>query len=264
MPTHDDVWPEGTPCWIDVMVTDVEAAKAFYSGLFGWECRDSGPEYGGYVTCLLQGRQVAAISPKPEDNPFPNVWSTYLAVDDLDATAVTVRAAGGSFMMEPMDVGPMGRMAYCADPTGATFGLWQAGSHRGVELHGEPGALVWSEQMSHDDEAAKRFYGQVLGYGYDSMDGDGFSYSTFSTADGRPRGGIGRLPGAESEVPAHWAVYFGVADTDAAAARVAELGGSVRGELQDSPWGRIARVTGPQGEAFCLIGVPRVEDQPTG
>ncbi|HET8602011.1 MAG TPA: VOC family protein [Segeticoccus sp.] len=263
MPTHDDTWPEGTPCWIDVMVTDVAAAKDFYSGLFGWECQESGPDYGGYVTCLLNGRQVAAISPKPDDNPFPNVWSTYLAVDDLEATAAKVRDEGGSFMMEPMDVGQMGRMAYCADPTGATFGLWQAGEHKGIGLHSEPGALVWEEQMSNDYEAAKTFYARVLGYSYDSMDSGDFLYSTFSTTDGQLRGGIGRLPAGDVQVPAHWAIYFGVSDTDAAAARVSELGGSVQGEPQDSPYGRVARVTGPQGEAFCLISVAWQQDQPT-
>jgi len=66
------------------MVTDPAAAKAFYSGLFGWDIQDGPPEAGGYAMCMLNGRPAAAIMPKPEGNPFPNVWSTYLATDDLD------------------------------------------------------------------------------------------------------------------------------------------------------------------------------------
>jgi uncharacterized protein len=46
VPTRDQVWPNGTPCWIDLMVTDPDAAKHFYSGLFGWDIQDGPPEVG--------------------------------------------------------------------------------------------------------------------------------------------------------------------------------------------------------------------------
>lgn len=92
--TRDESWPNGTPCWIDVMVTDPAAAKAFYSGLFGWDIQDGPPQAGGHLMCMLNGRPVAAISPKPEENPFPNVWSTYLAADDLNSTVAKAKEAG--------------------------------------------------------------------------------------------------------------------------------------------------------------------------
>jgi predicted enzyme related to lactoylglutathione lyase len=47
-----------------------------------------------------------------------------------------------------------------------------------------------------------------------------------------------------------------VADTDAAVAKVAELGGSVVVEPFDTPAGRIALVTDPQGAAFSVIQPP--------
>src|SRR5665647_3567422 len=95
--------------------------------LFGWDIQDGPPEAGGHLMCMLNGRPVAAISPKPEEIPFPNVWSTYLAADDLDATVAKAnakakakaKAAGGQFMMEPMDVMTAGRIAFGMDPTGA-------------------------------------------------------------------------------------------------------------------------------------------------
>src|SRR6187455_1809450 len=139
MPTRDESWPDGTPCWVDVMVTDPTTARQFYSSLFGWDIQDGPPEAGGYLICLLQGRPVAAISPKPEGNPFPNVWSTYLAADDLDATAAKAKNAGSEFMMEPMDVMSAGRFAFAMDPAGATYGLWQAGDNKGVGVYNEPG-----------------------------------------------------------------------------------------------------------------------------
>jgi predicted enzyme related to lactoylglutathione lyase len=86
VPTRDEAWPNGTPCWIDLLVTDTAAARDFYSALLGWDIQDGPPEAGGYLMCMLNGRAAAAISPKPAENPFPNTWSTYLASDDVDAT----------------------------------------------------------------------------------------------------------------------------------------------------------------------------------
>ncbi|HTC70501.1 MAG TPA: VOC family protein, partial [Acidothermaceae bacterium] len=55
-------------------------------------------------------------------------------------------------------------------------------------------------------------------------------------------------------VPSHWAVYFAVADTDAAQALTAELGGSVVMPADDTPYGRIAAATDSTGAAFRLMG----------
>jgi len=151
------------------MVTDPGAAKQFYSSLFGWDIQDGPPEAGGYAMCLLNGRPVTAISPKAQDNPFPNVWSTYLASDDLDASVAKAKEAGGQFMMEPMDVMTAGRLAFGMDPTGAPYGIWQGGDHVGVGIFNEPGTLVWNELMTRDHEGAKAFYGGVFGYSYDEM-----------------------------------------------------------------------------------------------
>jgi hypothetical protein len=53
--------------------------------------------------------------------------------------------------------------------------------------------------------------------------------------------------------PAHWSVYFGVADTDAALARITELGGSTVVAAQDTPYGRLATATDPTGARFKLV-----------
>ena len=55
-------------------------------------------------------------------------------------------------------------------------------------------------------------------------------------------------------VPAHWTVYFGVDDTDAALAKIAELGGTVVRPAEDTPYGRLAAATDPTGAQFKLVG----------
>src|ERR1700684_4389373 len=95
MVTRDTRWPAGTPCWVDVSVDDVPKAIAFYQALFGWDIQLGGPEVGGYSIAHLDDRIVAAVSPKYGPAEVPPAWTTYLATDDVDATADKVKGAGG-------------------------------------------------------------------------------------------------------------------------------------------------------------------------
>jgi predicted enzyme related to lactoylglutathione lyase len=243
------------------MVTDPGAAKQFYSSLFGWDIQDGPPEAGGYAMCLLNGRPVTAISPKAQDNPFPNVWSTYLASDDLDASVAKAKEAGGQFMMEPMDVMTAGRLAFGMDPTGAPYGIWQGGDHVGVGIFNEPGTLVWNELMTRDHEGAKAFYGSVFGYTFEDV-GQGYTYATIKRAgDGEVVGGLGLLDASTpAEVPPSWTTYFLVEDCDASVGKAAALGADVVRQPFDTPFGRMAALTGAQGEAFSLIQPPPMGD----
>ena len=107
----------GTPCWTDVMTPDVDRTVSFYSDLFGWEAeRDPRPEAGGYVMFTKDGKNVAAASPPmPGAEGAPPHWSTYIASDDVEATAKRVSEAGGTVLMEPMDV--FERAAWCSRRT---------------------------------------------------------------------------------------------------------------------------------------------------
>jgi predicted enzyme related to lactoylglutathione lyase len=211
--------------------------------------------------CMLNGRAVSAISPRAQDNPSPNVWSTYLASDDLDMTAAKAKAAGSQFMMEPMDVMSARRLAFAMDPDGAPYGIWQAGDHKGVGIYNEPGALVRNELMTRDYEGAKAFYSNVFGFTFDEI-GEGSAYSTVKRAsDGEVVAGLGELDvSGPAEVPSRWVIYFMVQDCDASATKAAELGATIVREPFDTPFGRMTSLTGAQGEAFSLIEAPKQDD----
>lgn len=255
MTTRDEAWPDGTPAWVDLMVPDRHAAREFYGALFGWDFEEGDPETGYYTTCSVQGRQAAGIGEAPPGGDAPPVWTTYLAASDAEAVSERIGAAGGTVMMAPMQVMGFGTMAVAADPTGAVFGLWQAGDHKGTSIVNEPGTLVWNECLTRDFEAAKTFYATVFGYGHQDMSGDGFTYATLDV-DGKTVGGLGGLGQAPPEVPSHWMTYFAVEDTDAAAAKAVELGATVQSEPRDSEFGRIAVIQGPVGEVFSVITAP--------
>lgn len=254
MPVHDGPWPDGTPCWVDVSVSDLSAARLFYEGLFGWDMQEGPAEYGGYLNCAKNGRLAAGISPKmmPE---APDAWTIHFATSDVDAAAERVRTAGGQVLMEPMDVVELGRMAICLDPSGARFGLWRAGSHTGIGVFNEPASLIWTEQLSQSSEANLAFYGAVFGWEFHDMSSDGFRYSTF-VSEGRDIGGVGEYGDDGPELAPQWWLYLAVDDTDEAVDRLIKLGGSVLRPPTDSPYGRLATVADNQGASFCVMAAP--------
>jgi predicted enzyme related to lactoylglutathione lyase len=253
MGIRDAAWPTGVPCWVDLLAADIARARAFYAGLFGWSIRAEPPEANGYCIAEVDGRDVAGMGPKLDTADLPTAWTTYLATGDADMTAEKILAAGGQLLVEPFDVLGAGRMGMAADLDGAVFGLWEARAHTGAKLTGEPGTLAWSENMSRKLDGNKAFYQAVFGYTFDDAGTADLGYATLNL-DGAVVGGIGELDGGHpADDPAHWAVYFGVADTDAAVARVAEMGGRVIGPARDSPCGRRAVVSDDQGAVFAVI-----------
>ena len=246
----------GKPCWADVTSPDVDAAAAFYGGLFGWQAdKAPQPEAGGYTMFSKDGKAVAAASPPtPGQEDVPPHWTVYLASDDVDATAGKVQEAGGQVLMEPFDVFDSGRMIVAADPTGAAFGVWQAGEHIGAQLRGEPGTMNWAEVQTKDTGAARSFYEQVFGYETEEAQMGGPDPYTVLNVDGEPAAGLIKIGEDWGEVPSNWSVVFEVDDTDAAVAKAQELGGRVLMEPMEIPEvGRFAVVADPAGAAFQVI-----------
>jgi predicted enzyme related to lactoylglutathione lyase len=254
MTTRHTPWEPGTPCWADLGTPDKDAASTFYTGLFGWELTDHGPEMGNYLTATSGGHRVAGIAPLPEDmQHVPAAWTTYLATDDIEATVAAATAAGGSTVFAPMDIPGQGRSALLADPSGAGFGLWESGGHTGMELANEPVSVTWNECMSRDFAGAKAFYAAVFGYDWFDMSGDGFTYQALMVG-GRSVGGLGALDAnVPPEIASHWATYFKVVDAATTAARVVELGGTVVREPWDTPFGTMCMVSDVSGAAFSVM-----------
>jgi uncharacterized protein len=254
MPEFTEYAP-GTPCWVDVTSLDVDATVAFYSGLFGWDAeRDPTPEAGGYTMFTLRGKYVTAAGPPPHhQEDAPSTWTTYLASDDVDATAGRVTANGGTLFMEPFDVLDAGRMTVAQDPTGAVCGIWQAGTHHGAQLANEPGSLSWNECRTPDAAAAEQFYRAVFDHHVRPMPiGEGEPYRVLEVG-GK---GVAAIM-QKADGPPHWATTFNVADTEASCARAEELGGQVLEQPRDIPEiGRYAELQDPVGAAFGVIQDP--------
>lgn len=244
----------GTPCWVDLLTSDPEGARAFYGPLFGWEFQIGGPEYGGYVTCTLDDRTVAGIAGDPAPEGLPTAWTTYLASQDAAALARRITEHGGKLMMEPLDIPGMGVMLVAFDPQGAAFGVWQGSGLIGSQVVNQPGAIVWNELATRDLAAAQDFYSAVVDLGWKPEDtGPGGPPYAMFEVDGKVVGGALEMDEGWGDVPPHWRPYFEVADTDAASTSVERLGGQVLSPPRDSSYGRTAKLADPQGGAFSVI-----------
>jgi predicted enzyme related to lactoylglutathione lyase len=241
------------------MSPDVDASKAFYTAVFGWEADDRFDDDGNrvYVMFSLGGKSVAGLGGQPPGmGDMPAVWNSYVATDDVAATAARVMEAGGTVMMPPMQVMEAGEMAIFADPTGAAFSVWKANEHIGAELCNEPNTWAWNELMTRDLDAALPFYSAVFGWSYDPQDMG--PMGTYHVIQGGEHGGLGGLmampPDVPDMVPNHWAVYFTVADIEASIDAVRANGGQVVVEPMDIPGvGTTATVHDPAGGNFSLM-----------
>jgi uncharacterized protein len=147
-------------------------------------------------------------------------------------------------------------MCIAADPSGAVFGVWQAGVHFGSGVVNQPGGITWEDLRSSDPDAARPFYSALFGYDYHPLDGAPPDYQTFHLpGHEEPLGGTGGMMGQEG-IPSHWSVYFAVADAGAATAAVATGGGTVLQEPFDTPYGKMAAVADPSGAAFMIAQLP--------
>jgi len=249
---------EGTPSWVDLTTPDREATTRFYGEVLGWDFQVGPAEMNHYTMCTVRGRPAAGVNPQAEDDDSPVAWTVYLSVDEIDGAVERIGKAGGSVFFGPIDVMDQGRMAVAADPTGATFGLWQPGAHRGAEVVNEPGALTWEDCLSTDPGAAREFYASVFGYTYEPLPEGGPDYTMVKVRD-RIIGGLSALPGS---MPSHWLAYFGVSDADEAVEAVRRGGGAVVEEPFDTPYGRMAVCRDPHGAVFSVVAMPAEQDQP--
>ncbi|HEY2769089.1 MAG TPA: VOC family protein [Solirubrobacteraceae bacterium] len=245
----------GAFCWADLNTTDPDAAKEFYSALFGWEVNDMpAGEDEVYSMMMVDGKSAAAIAAQPEqqrDAGVPPMWNSYIAVESADRAVERARELGATVHAPAFDMLEAGRMGVIQDPQGAYFLVWEPKRFQGAELVNGPGLVSWNELASPDVDASAEFYSELFGWKTEPFEGMQMPYITVQTKDGHGNGGI--RPVMPPDAPPHWLVYFGVEDATATLKRANELGGTALVEAVDIGIGQIAVVQDPQGAVFALF-----------
>jgi predicted enzyme related to lactoylglutathione lyase len=244
----------GTFSWSELATSDAEAAKGFYSALFGWDYDDN-PVGDGMVYSIARrdGHQVGALF--SSDQPPPH-WNCYVTVASADDAAARAAELGATVLQEAFDVLDAGRMAVIADPTGAALCLWEPRRVPGAELVNTPGALTWNDLVTPDAEAAASFYGALFGWTTEEMPDSG-GYRVIRNGE-RANGGIVQVDpeGANAGTPATWLPYFGHDDARRAAAEAPDLGATVMNGPLEILGGTIAVLADPQGAVFAVWSGP--------
>jgi uncharacterized protein len=243
----------GRFCWVELGTSDQAGAKAFYSGLFGWapDDRPMGPDLV-YTMLKHGGREAGALyGLQPDQKGVPPHWMIYVAVTSADDAARKAGSLGAKTIMAPYDVMDFGRTAVLEDPTGAHFSVWEARTHKGMQVVDEPGAFCWGELATKDPEKAAAFYTSLFGWG---TKGDPKGPYTEWTHGGQSIGGMMPIGAEWGDTPSHWGAYFQVTDCDVAVAQAKGLGAKAMLEPKDIPGtGRFALLADPQGATFSVV-----------
>ena len=107
----------GAMCWNELLTWDAEAAKTFYSALFGWQYIT---DDNGYILILNNGRNNGAMMQMDESfGQMPSVWQPYFTVADIDAAVAQAGDSGGTIIIPKTEAPGAGHFAFLADPAGA-------------------------------------------------------------------------------------------------------------------------------------------------
>jgi predicted enzyme related to lactoylglutathione lyase len=253
----------GSPCWFELSTNNQTAAKTFYSDLFGWTIADSpmGPD-AVYTMFQIDGLDVGAcctLQPEQLTHGVPPNWAVYIAVDNADATAEKITAAGGTVMAPPFDVMDFGRMAVLADPAGAVFCIWQAMTNIGVRVGGVMHTVGWIELSTTNEAGAASFYGDVFGWKVTNGKGAAAGPNDYGHIEnsGAMIGGIPPATMRDPNTPPHWMIYVEVADAAAMTEKARSLGATVcMGPMDIGENGTISVLSDPQGGYFALHQSP--------
>lgn len=239
--------------WVELGTDDLDGSCDFYSELLGWGLEKHSGGHGSLAIATAGGKKVAMLMDRGEKQAV-NAWNSYIAVDDVDATAARASELGGTVAAGPFDLpAGQGRAAFVVDPTGAAVGLLQAGKrHFGAELVNEPGAFSLNQLNTSDTAAARDFYAGLFGWRIEDSQTEGEYWMAYRDETRESmNGGIMPLPEG-AEWPSHWIVYFTVADIDEAVTKVEKLGGRIEMPPQEIQTGKIAIAQDPQGAIVAL------------
>lgn len=108
-----------TLTWNELQTPALDAARAFYSAVFGWTYD---VDENGYVAAKQDDRVQAGMMQMTEEMAdVPPNWSVYFLVEDVAVAAAKIGELGGNTLVPPTPAGEVGKFCVAQDPQGAVF-----------------------------------------------------------------------------------------------------------------------------------------------
>lgn len=252
-PATEDRFP-GKFIWADLYTTEPESAAAFYTGLFGWTSRTITGGKHSYTLLLNGEREVGGIvfRAAPEDSVVSARWVGYVSVLDIDASLKRVKAAGGRTIVPAQKIPGRGALALVADGEGCVLGLFNSSS--GDPGKNSPALGDWCavQLLSHDPQAAIRFYRDAFDYKESGEDQRTVRKDDYVLVRGDYATiGLCPLPVSDSKVHTAWLGFVRVSDVADMIAKAEKLGGkTILSPCRLEGGSEIAIVADPLGGAI--------------
>jgi len=249
--------------WYELLSTDPEGSKAFYTEVVGWKTQPF-QEGGDYVMWVGSQGPLGGVMLLPEQAKAmgaPSFWQANVEVADVDAAVEEVKRLGGQ-VHHAETVPGVGRFAVIGDPQGAVIAIFTPAGEMTSHDASKHGEFSWHELYTTDHQAAFGFYRQIVGWDkLGEMDMGPMGTYLLWGREGKQLGGMMTLTGMKTpdgrDVPPSWMYYITVEDFDAALARAKGKGAIVINGPMPVPGGqRIVQLLDPQGAAFALVTTP--------
>ncbi len=243
----------GKIVWADLFTSDIDAARDFYTSLFGWQWREIADKPVPYGIFSHEGVDVAGLvewEPSQPQRPYGR-WLFYASTPNVDEAVTVTLARGGTVLSPARDVAGRGRFAIVSDPEELPFGFIDSSSGDPADYRARHGDWIWFNLFSRAAEQASEFYRLTAGYVLQPDTTRSDLFDIVLSSQGHARAGIKLIPPVGGNAPA-WVGFVRVPDADAAVRRATELGGEVlfTPPADDIP---MALLRGPNGAIFGVL-----------
>src|SRR5688572_29083868 len=249
--------------WHDLMTTDTEGAKKFYSGVAGWGTQEWDGGGGPYTMWTNNGAPfggMMTLNDEMRKNNVPPHWLPSVGVENVDDTVAKATQLGATTIAPPMDIPGAGRYAIFQDPHGATIAIF-AGEGAMSGAPAEPpayGDFSWHELTTADHVAAFEFYNKLFGWEkITEFDMGAMGMYLIYGQRGVQYGGM--MTRTPEMPPPNWLCYIKVRDAKESAETIKRMGGTIMMEPMEVPGGDwIVVASDPQG-AVTAVHAPKTQ-----
>ncbi len=252
----------GKIVWADLFTSDVDRARRFYAGVFGWDWRDVTQEPQRYGLLYKGGQRVAGIAhlDPPDGESRYGRWVHFLSTKDVPKTGKAIVARGGEELLAPVRHAERGEFGIYAGPEQEVFGIIRSASGDPADYQARIGEWIWWQLFTGDVRSSVASLQAVFGYESMEEQAEPELVVVHLLAHGHARAVVGPLPEDDPQAASTWVGFVRVDDVRGTLEKVVANGGKVM--LEPDPQildGDLAVIADPVG---TLLGVMRWEYPP--
>lgn len=240
--------------WYTLWSTHPEKTGTFFKDLFGWEAFERKLGYMKSTTLKCGELMFGDLSKAQPGLGIPARWSSFIFVDDVNATVEKAKQNGGKVARAAFNQTGVGRLAVLSDPAGAEICILtpEAAANMGSAMGNGEGQVAWNELLVEDPSKVLPFYTAVFGWTYKDSDMGPMGTYHSVVKDGKSLGGIMKTPPHKAGDPARWFTYLAAKDVAAKTAEAEKLGAKINSQFEIPGVGLASSITEPGGSSLYL------------